>query len=128
MPHVWQYRAPLIREDVHGEVRVGTDLDYALLERSTDHEAETKIVIQENYVVNAWLACVLIVVGAFLLWLPIHFVPWREVWADLVWLWNAGPEDSPWLGPARWGVVTGVCCVIWFCAVGAYEWWTRGRR
>jgi hypothetical protein len=47
--------------------------------------------------------------------------------ANVVWFWNSGPGDNPWLGPARWGLVTCTVMVVWFLGVGVIEWW-RARR
>lgn len=97
-----------------------------ILERSEDYEHEAKIAAKDEVAIFLVCSFGFLAVVTALAWGAWMVGPW--LWSNLVWLWNAGPQDSPWIGPGRWGVVTGLACMVWFCAVGFWEWWTKERR
>jgi len=71
-----------------------------------------------------------IIAGGIWLWRHLGTIAasvWADVWANVCWLWDAGPVDDPWLGPGKYMLVAGIVCVIWFLGVGAVEWWNRRR-
>ncbi len=98
--------------------------DWPILSRSEPWEDEHR---DSNPALMMLSAFAVLSVMAGILYL-VCMIPWHYAWEGIVWLWDSGPEDSPWLGPSRWGVLAGIACVAWFLVVGLVEWWMKDRR
>jgi hypothetical protein len=121
-----------VTEDEHGDIHAVAipEMCEAMVEAGEAHEAQIAEIRRVEVCMDSafLIAAAVYAAGAVaVIWLAVHFIPWGAIWENCLWFWNSGPEDSPWMGPARWGVVTGLVCVVWCCLVGFYEWWTKDR-
>ena len=62
-------------------------------------------------------------------WLTVHgWRPWAPVFDAVEWFWNCGPVDDPWIGPARWMIVTGIAMALLFAIFYFVDWYRLDRK
>src|ERR1039457_7719020 len=100
-----------------------------VIDWSENSEGSKEKLKKQNFQIYVALSVFCVTAWVFIIacgvWLINTGVPW--LWSNLAWLWNAGPDDSPWIGPGRWGIVAGLACMGWCCAVGAWERWKERK-